>query len=83
MSLGFLWHSCLVKRRSSDGKFELHNRLPTAFCIGERDKDQGLTDLLIGRLRVASIVVKLCVLHMLALTPNYILVGSCKLDLVA
>lgn len=81
LSLGFLWHSCPVRKRGSNGESELHNRQSTALCIREGNKDQGLKDLLAGRLGVASIV-KLCVLHMLALTPNYFLVGSRKLDSV-
>lgn len=80
-SLGFLREPCLVKKRGSDGKCEFQNRLSTALCIREGDKDQGLTVLLIGRLWVASII-ELCVLNMLALTPNHILVGSCQMDSV-
>lgn len=82
LCLGLLRHSRLVTKRGADGHVELQDGQSAALCIGKGQKDQGLTNLPIGRLwaasvpiiSVVSIVVVLSVLHMLALTTLPILV---------
>lgn len=78
LSLGLLWHCRVVERRDSDGHVHLEDGQPAALGVRLRQDDERLAELPVGRLRVAdvsvvSIVVVLCVLHMLALTPAAIL----------
>lgn len=92
LSLGLLWHSRLVTKRGADRQVQLQDGQSAALCIRKGHKDQGLTNLPIGRLWIAtvpiisvvvSIVVVLCVLHMLALTTEPILaIGAHYLDIV-
>lgn len=76
--MGLLWHSRLITKRGADGQVQLQDGQSAALCIRKGQKDQGLTNLPIGRLWVAtvpiiSVVVVLCVLHVLALTTMTIL----------
>lgn len=92
LRLCLLWQPCLVLWKTkcrAHGHIQLYDRLPLAPCVRKGHKDQRLTHLPIGRLRVAtipvpvipivsivsivSIVVVLCVLHMLAMTTKRIL----------
>lgn len=91
LSLGLLWHR-LVTKCGTGGQVQLHNGLSATLCIGKGHKDQWLTKLPIGKLWIAivsiksggvPIVVILCVLHMLAMTPKPILAtGAHYLDSV-
>lgn len=80
MSLGLQRNSCLVKN-GSGGHPKLQDGESAAFCIGEGDKDQRLTDFVIRSQRFASVVV-LRVLHMLAMTAVHILVRARYVDSV-
>lgn len=92
LSLGLLWHSRFVTKRGANGQVQLQDGQSAALCIRKGHKDQGLTNLPIGRLWVATVptisvvsivVVVLCVLHMLALTTEPILaIGAHYLDTV-
>lgn len=81
LSLGLLWHSRLITKHVADWHVQLQDGQSAALCIRTGQKDQGLTNLPIRKLWVASvpiisvisIVVVLCVLHMLALTTLTIL----------
>lgn len=80
LSLGLLWHSCVVTKRGTNRHVHFQDGQSAALCIRTGHKYQGLTDLPIGRLWVApvyiisvkSIVIVLCVLHMLVLITTTI-----------
>lgn len=76
-SLGLLRHSRLVIKQRANRQVQFQDGQSAALCIRKGHKDQGLMDLPIGRLWVATVpiisvvvsvvVVELCVLHILAL----------------
>ena len=87
--MGLLWHPCVITKRGANGHVQLQYGQSAALCIREGHKDQGLTHLPIGVLWVAtvsiklvvSIVVVLCVLHMLVVIAKPILaIGTHYMD---
>lgn len=90
LSLGLLWHPCIITKRGADWHVQLKDGPSAPLCIRHRQKDQGLTNLPFGRLRVAivpvvcvlSIVVILCILHVLVLTMAILTNVALEMDLV-
>lgn len=83
LSLGLLRHPSVITKCGANGHVQLQDGQSAALCIRKGHKDQGLTNLPIGRLWVATVpiisvvsvvvVVVLCVLHSLALATTPIL----------